>query len=78
MYVRKAIANDIPEINQLFWELDTDAIKHRPEHFQRIERTNDYLMEIINSQGSDFLLAVLDNKIAGFSFINATDYLSKC
>lgn len=69
MYIRKAISNDIPEINKLFWELDTDAIKYQPEHFQRSERTEDYLMEIIKSQKSDFLVAVLDNKIIGFSLL---------
>ena len=69
MDIRKAIVNDILEINQLFWELDTDAIKYQPEHFQRSVRTTDYLIEIINNQKSDFLLAVLDNEVIGFSLL---------
>lgn len=69
MDIRKAVANDIPEINQLFWELDTDAIKYQPEHFQRSERTEDYLVEIIESQKSDFLVAVLYNEVVGFSLL---------
>jgi ribosomal protein S18 acetylase RimI-like enzyme len=69
MDIRKAAANDIPEINQLFWELDTDAIKYQPEHFQRSDRTEDYLMEIIKSEKSDFLVAILDNEILGFSLL---------
>jgi ribosomal protein S18 acetylase RimI-like enzyme len=70
MEIRKAVANDIPEIKKLFWELDTDAIKNQPEHFQRSERTENYIMEIIESQKSDFLVAVLNNEITGFSLLN--------
>ena len=69
MYIRKAIADDISRINQLFWELDSDAIQYQPEHFQRCERAEDYLMGIINSQKSDFLLVVLDNEVIGFSLL---------
>ena len=69
MDIRKAVVNDISEINQLFKELDTDACKYQPEHFQRSKRTEDYLMEIIKSEKSDFLLAILDNEIIGFSLL---------
>lgn len=69
MDIRKAKEKDILQINKLFWELDTDAIKHQPEHFKRGERTEDYLMEIINNQKSDFLVAALGDEIVGFSLL---------
>lgn len=69
MDVRSATISDIGRINELFWELDTDAIETQPEHFQRGERTFEYLSNIINDYKSDFLLATIDNCIIGFSLL---------
>lgn len=69
MNIRKATEKDILEIIKLFWELDTDAIKYQPEHFQRNERAEEYIIDIIKSQKSDFLLAILDNEVIGFSLV---------
>ena len=69
MYYRKATIEDIDAINELFYELDTGAIDIQPEHFQRGIRSFEYLSEIINDEKSDFLLAVLDSSIIGFSLL---------
>lgn len=69
MDIRCAIISDIDRIKELFWELDTDAIVTQPEHFQRGERTFEYLSDIINDSKSDFLLAIINNEIIGFSLL---------
>ena len=69
MIIREATVNDIGAINALFWELDTDAIHDQPEHFQRGERTFEYLSGIIADATSDFLVAVVDKEIVGFSLL---------
>lgn len=69
MIIRPAIINDIEAIVDLFCELDTDAISSQPEHFQRGERTVEYLSGIINDEKSDFLVAVIKNEIVGFSLL---------
>lgn len=69
MEVRCATVSDISRIIELFWELDTDAIETQPEHFQRGERAIEYLSNLINDNKSDFLLAIYDNKIIGFSLL---------
>lgn len=69
MNIRKAIKADIEDINKLFIELDADGVRYQPEHFQIGNRTDDYLLEIINNQKSDFIVAVIDNSIVGFSLL---------
>jgi len=69
MIIRKAIAEDIDSINKLFYELDTDAINMQPEHFQRGSRPLEYLYDLREDQKSDFLFAVNDNGIIGFSLL---------
>lgn len=69
MMIRYATENDIDAINSLFWELDADAIRFQPEHFRRSVRTKEYLLDIIQSEKSDFILAVLENEPVGFSLI---------
>ncbi len=69
MNIRQATAGDIAAIVKLFWELDTGSIREQPEHFQRGERTHDYLTAIINGEKSDFLLATLDEQVIGFALL---------
>lgn len=69
MLIRKATVADIEGINKLFYELDTDAINMQPEHFQRGVRSVDYLSSLISDDKSDFLLAVIDDKMVGFSLL---------
>ena len=69
MIIRKATVDDIDSINKLFYELDTDAINMQPKHFQRGSRSFEYLSGLITDDKSDFLLAVIDENIIGFSLI---------
>ena len=73
MVIRQAKVEDVDAIISLFWELDTDSIKSQPEHFQHGERTIEYLSSIINEDKSDFLLAVIDDEIVGFSLLYAKE-----
>ena len=69
MVVREATTDDINGINELFYELDTDAINMQPEHFKRGVRSFEYLSRLINDDKSAFLLAVIAGEIVGFSLI---------
>ncbi|MDR2570596.1 MAG: GNAT family N-acetyltransferase [Oscillospiraceae bacterium] len=69
MTIRKAIVEDIDAINKLFYELDTGAIDMQPEHFQRGNRSVEYLSGLINDEKSDFLLVVDNEEVIGFSLI---------
>ena len=69
MTIRKAAVEDIGAINALFYELDTDAIAMQPEHFQRGSRSLEYLSGLIDDEKSDFLLAVENGVIVGFSLL---------
>lgn len=69
MEIRQATVNDLDAITELFYELDTCSIEQQPEHFQRGERTNQYLCEIISNEKATFLIAIIDEEIIGFSLI---------
>jgi len=71
MIIRVATLDDLDAIKELFQELDTDAINSQPEHFQRGERTTDYLSGIINDDISVFLLA---EEIKGLSLLVPCKY----
>ena len=64
MIIRKAVVEDIDAINELFYELDTDAIDMQPEHFKRATRSYEYLSGLIQDSKSDFLLAIIDTQAA--------------
>ena len=70
MTFRKATTKDINAINKLFRELDTVSINAQPEHFQSWEgRSYEYLSDFVNDDKSDFILAIADGDIVGFSLI---------
>lgn len=69
MIIRTASVRDISAVVDLFWELDTGAIASQPEHFQRGERSVEYLSGIINDERSDFLVADHNGEIVGFSLL---------
>ena len=69
MDIRPAVKKDIASIHALFWQLDTHAVQSQPQHFQRGERSNEYLLGLINGENSDFLLAEDGGEIIGFSLL---------
>ncbi|WMJ87570.1 GNAT family N-acetyltransferase [Anaerocolumna sp. MB42-C2] len=50
MIIRTAIKSDIVDINKLFIELDADSVQYQTEHYQIGNRTDEYLLEIINNR----------------------------
>lgn len=69
MITRTANIGDIESIQSLFWELDTDAVSFQPEHFVRAARPDEYLISIIEGDRSDFILAITQDRVIGFSLI---------
>ena len=69
MTIRSAIGEDLAVIRALFWQLDTHAIESQPQHFRRGERTDEYLLSLIEDENSDFLLVELDGEAVGFSLL---------
>lgn len=67
--VRPASEDDLSEIKRLYWQLDTDAVSYQPQHFQRLDRPDDFLVSIIGSPSSDFLLIEEDGSTVGFALV---------
>ncbi|MCL2300805.1 MAG: GNAT family N-acetyltransferase [Firmicutes bacterium] len=72
MTIRTAIhsSGDLAAIRALYWQLDTHAVQSQPQHFRRGERSDEFLLGLIEGENSDFLLAELDGEIAGFSQVS--------
>lgn len=73
MELRIANTKDIDIINDLYYELDTHAIELLPHHFQRGVRSCEYLKSVIEDEESDFILAIINNEVVGFSQIIAKE-----
>jgi len=70
MTIRTATDGDLAAIRALFWQLDTHAVESQPQHFCRGERSDEFLLGLIEDENSDFLLAELEGEIVGFSQIS--------
>ena len=71
--IRTATAHDLKRLKELYWLLDGDAIHYQPEHFLQSQRPDDFLLDLIEGDKSDFLLLEADNKVIGFSLIMEKD-----
>lgn len=69
MNIRKASKEDIAAIKSLYWELDQDAVRYQPEHFLLLPRPEDFLMQIIEHERSDFLLCEDNGIVIGFALV---------
>ncbi|GKX32272.1 hypothetical protein SH1V18_47520 [Vallitalea longa] len=69
MIVRKATTDDLSIIKKLYWLLDTDAIYYQPDHFMLSERPDDFILDKINNEKTDFLLGEIDDETIGFILI---------
>jgi ribosomal protein S18 acetylase RimI-like enzyme len=69
MLIREASIEDIKDIKNLYWELDSDAIMYQPSLFTRAERPDDFLSEIITNEKSDILVIEVDGSVIGFSLV---------
>ena len=64
-----AAASQVPAIRALFRQLDSHAVQSQPQHFRRGDRTEEYLLGLIDGEDSDFLLAELEGETVGFSLL---------
>jgi len=69
MIIRPAASTDLEQIKQLFQELDACSIQQQPEHFQKGERSDAYLNDLIENDNSDFLVCVAEDTVIGFSLL---------
>lgn len=69
MDIRRATKDNITAIKNLYWELDQDAVKYQPEHFLLLPRPEDFLMQIIEQENSDFLLCEENGSAIGFALV---------
>ncbi len=73
MKIREATKQDIEPVQALFTQLDTHAITSQPEHFRPAKRSEEYLLEIINGENSDFLLVEQNGQVIAFASISIKD-----
>jgi GNAT superfamily N-acetyltransferase len=67
--IREARAEDIPEIQRLYRQLDIHHANLLPGLFQPVDgdaRGNDFIQKWIDRDDADYLLAELDERVVGF------------
>lgn len=69
MNIRTATINDVARIKRLYWELDADAVRFQPEHFLQKERPDNFVLEGIVNDHSDYLLIGGEGKVVGFALV---------
>ncbi|WP_379138820.1 GNAT family N-acetyltransferase [Paenibacillus sp. sgz500958] len=69
MQIRVARTEDIKDLKNLYWELDSDAIVYQPALFTRTERPDDFLTDIIKNEKADIIVIEEDARIIGFSLV---------
>ena len=69
--IRKANTNDAAQIEELYTELEQDAVFYQPEHFvlSPIGSRSQQLETILNSDSQIMLVAEDDEKVIGFAHV---------
>ena len=69
--IRKANTNDAAQIEELYTELEQDAVFYQPEHFvlRPIGSRSQQLETILNSDSQIMLVAEDDEKVIGFAHV---------
>ena len=75
MHIRPATASakDLEAIRKLSYELDIVEQSNQPEHFTIVERTDNMLLEFIEADDADYLLAEDNGEIIGFMLVKAQE-----
>lgn len=60
---------DMEIIRKLSYELDIVEQSNQPEHFTIVERTDDMLLQFIEAQDADYLLAEDQGEVIGFLLV---------
>ena len=66
VHIRKATANDIEALRELYLALEEDGVRYQPEHFVIGERTDEFFQNIFESDNQDILVADIDGVAVGF------------
>ena len=69
MIIRIADKEDIRDLQQLYYELENDAVRFQPEHFVHGERDAGFFDSIFNAENQDILVAEQDGRIIGFAHV---------
>ena len=69
MNIRIANREDIKELQQLYYELENDALRFQPEHFVHGERDEAFFEPIFAAENQDIFVAEQDGKIIGFAHV---------
>lgn len=69
MTIRTAYSKDIKELQQLYYELEKDAVRFQPEHFVLGDRDEKFFEAIFQSDNQDILVAEQDNRVIGFAHV---------
>ena len=69
MIIRSATQKDITELQQLYYELENDAVAFQPEHFIHGTRGTEFFESIFQIGNQDILVAEQDRKAVGFAHV---------
>ena len=69
MNIRLATKEDIKALQELYYELEKDAVRFQPEHFVHGERDETFFAPIFDSENQDIFVAEQDGKIVGFAHV---------
>ena len=69
MIIRLASDKDIEDLQQLYYELEEDAVRFQPEHFVHGGRNESFFQAIFQSDNQDILVAERGGKVIGFAHV---------
>ena len=67
--IRLASDKDIEDLQQLYYELEEDAVRFQPEHFVHGGRNESFFQAIFQSDNQDILVAERGGKVIGFAHV---------
>ena len=73
MIIRIADKEDIKDLQQLYYELENDAVRFQPEHFVHGQRDEEFFDGIFKADNQDILVAERDGRIIGFAHVMILD-----
>ena len=69
MIIRLAARKDIKDLQELYYELEKDAVMFQPEHFVFGNREEEFFEGIFNSSNQDIIVVEMDEKVVGFAHV---------
>ena len=69
MNIRLATKEDIKALQELYYELEKDAVRFQPHRFVHGERDEAFFAPIFDSENQDIFVAEQDGKIVGFAHV---------